>query len=231
MLVLPLAAQPRCAPVPPGLSAWFTFDEPPFRQPGPHQPLHVAGRVGGALQFNGQDQYVEIPTSTPGLDVGEDDFTIELWMRTKDSVHTRSIADKRDWSPLGYLIYVDRGHAGFQIADGDRYESVLVQSINVADNRWHHVACVVKRLPPAPPAVYVDGRGPFQKSTRNVTLRNLDAGVPLWLGRHHPNKDVHARDYFFEGGIDELSVYRRALSAAQIQSIFRAGSSGKCRSK
>src|ERR1017187_2801824 len=63
---LPLCAQPKCAPVPAGLSARFTFDEPQFR------PLQVPGRVGSAVRFNGKDQYFELPAATPGLDMGDD---------------------------------------------------------------------------------------------------------------------------------------------------------------
>ena len=34
--------------------------------------------------------------------------------------------------------------------------------------------------------------------------------------------------YFFNGLIDEVSIYNRALTAAEIQSIYSAGSGGKC---
>ena len=101
-------AQSGCVAAPPGISAWFTFDEPMFRQPGEHHPQRVPGLVGSALRFNGIDQYFEVPASTPGVDVGEDDFTIELWIRTKQSAGTPSIVDKRGHQPLGYLIFIFR---------------------------------------------------------------------------------------------------------------------------
>src|ERR1039458_10268629 len=95
------------------------FDEALFRQQGDHRPQRVPGLVGSALRFNGIDQYFEIPASTPGLDVGEDDFTIELWIRTKQSVNTPpSIVDKRGHQPIGYLIYIYQGRPGLQLVDG-----------------------------------------------------------------------------------------------------------------
>ena len=33
---------------------------------------------------------------------------------------------------------------------------------------------------------------------------------------------------FFDGEIDELSIYNRALSADEIHSLFEAGTTGKC---
>ena len=43
------------------------------------------------------------------------------------------------------------------------------------------------------------------------------------IGAGYHNQDV------FDGLLDEVAVYGRALSAAEIQTIFRAGSSGKAR--
>ena len=226
----PLGAQSACAPAPLGLSAWFTFDEPIFRQPGEHRPERVPGLVGRALKFNGKDQYVEIPASTPGLDMGEDDFSIELWIRTTDSLHGNpTIVDKRDRSPLGYVIFVYRGHPGFQVANEEMTDKAIPMSVNIADDRWHHVAGVVKRLPPEHFLIYVDGVKQQQESGRNAPLVNLDVPEPLWLGRHHANKFVPRDNIYFEGEIDELSFYHRALTASEIRSIFRAGSRGKCR--
>ena len=228
---IPLApAQPRRAPPPPDLSAWFTFDEPLFRQPGEHRPQRVPGIVGSALKFNGKDQYVEIPASTPGINMGEDDFTIELWIRTTDSQHTCNVVDKRDNNPLGYLFCVYRSHPALQMATGGGYVYAFAMLANIADNRWHHIAGVVKRLPPQPPEIYVDGVKQIQQEGRhNAPLVNLDVAAPLWLGRHHANKDVQRDKFDFEGEIDELTFYHRALTAAEIQSIYRAGSRGKCR--
>jgi len=223
VLGLPLCAQPRCAPVPAGLSAWFTFDEPQFR------PWQVPGQVGSAVRFNGKDQYFELPAATPGLDMGDDDFTIELWIRTADSLTTRSLVDKRDHGPLGYLIYIWNGHPGFQVANGDKAASAVAHAVNVADHRWHHVAGVAQRLPPQPLWIYVDGVKQTDVGTRMAPLVDLDVAAPLWLGRHHANQSMPRNDLYFEGEMDELSFYHRAHTAAEIQAIYRAGSAGKCR--
>jgi hypothetical protein len=53
--------------------------------------------------------------------------------------------------------------------------------------------------------------------------------VPRRLGRHHANQSMTRNDRCFEGEMDELSFYHRALTAAEIQAIYRAGSAGKCR--
>jgi concanavalin A-like lectin/glucanase superfamily protein len=223
-------AQPGCAAAPPGISAWFTFDEPMFRQPGAHRPQRVPGMVGSALRFNGIDQYFEVPAPTPGLDMGEDDFTIELWIRTKQSVGTPSIVDKRGHQPLGYLIFTYKGRPALQLADGSRGRGPF-WDVSIADGRWHHVAGVVKRLPPQPAAIFVDGVRLDTKYSGPATLTNLDVPQPLWLGRHHANGYRDREDIYFQGDIDELTFYRRALTEKEIRSIFQAGAHGKCHAR
>jgi len=222
----PALAQSGCVSAPSGISAWFTFDEPMFRQPGAHRPQRVPGMVRSALRFNGIDQYFEVPASTPGLNMGEDDFTIELWIRTKQSVGTPSVVDKRGRQPLGYLIFTYKGRPALQLADGSRGRGPIAE-ISIADGSWHHVASVVKRLPPQPAAIFVDGV--FQKyNWEEAALTNLDVPQPLWLGRHHANGYVDREDIYFQGDIDELTFYRRALTEKEIRSIYRAGAHGKC---
>jgi hypothetical protein len=99
----------------------------------------------------------------------------------------------------------------------------------IADRHWHHVAGVARRLPPQPLGIYVDGVNQPQTGERDAPLANLDVPAPLWLGRHHANDLMRTNDLYFDGEMDELSFYHRALTAAEIQAIFRAGSAGKCR--
>ena len=93
------------------------------------------------------------------------------------------------------------------------------------------MAGVVKRLPPRPAAIFVDGVRQSTKYTEDVTLTNLDVPQPLWLGRHHANGYVDREDIYFQGDIDELTFYRRALTVQEIQSIYRAGAHGKCHAR
>lgn len=229
LLVLAIApvavrAQSGCAPVPKGLSAWFTFEESRFAQPG----TLIPGVVGRAIRLDGKTQFHELPKSTPGLDVGADDFSIEFWLRTSEARRTRSIVDKRDPTPRGYLVFLLGGRIGFQVGSGvDRADSTSKSPI-VADGRWHHVAAVCRRLPPQPPTVYVDGELAARVG-RNAPLDNIDVETPLWIGRHHRNVHSDQELAYLAGDVDELSFYRRALEPQEAAAIFRAGPRGKCR--
>ena len=224
---LSAVAQPRpggCVPAPARLAAWFTFDEPTFSKPG----TRIPGIVGTAIRLDGKSQYYELPEATPGLAVGNEDFSIELWLRTTDKTRVVSVVDKRDATPRGYLVYLQRGNVGFQVASGpDRADSV--NRTIVADGRWHHVVAVCRRLPPQPLSVFVDGRLQAHNG-RSATLDNIDVRTPLWIGRHHRNVIVAQDSVHMAGDVDELTVYRRALDLAEASALFKAGSRGKCRS-
>ncbi len=188
----------------------------------------IAGITGGALAFDGKSQFAEIPASVSGLDVGEEDFSIEFWIRTRDSERTRNIIDKRDTTPRGYLIYIRRGRIGMQVASDTYRSDVIAESQPVAGGQWHHVAAVVRRLPPGPPEIFIDG-SLRSAAGRNVPLDDLDNKTPMWIGRHHANTYVSRDDIYFKGAVDELAFYRRALGPDEIRTLFRAGAAGKCR--
>lgn len=215
-------AQP-CAPAPKNLSAWFTFDEPMFRAAN-----HVPGMVGQALRFDGKTEFFEIPAATPGLNGGEENFSVELWVKTTNSKSIRNIVDKRDMDARGWLIYIRSGNAGFQILNGPEITDSIATSINIADGRWHHIVGVAKRLPPQAPMVFVDGQLRAQAG-RNITLGSIDNHAPVWIARHHANPYVKRDNIFFDGDVDELSFYRRALTPAEIAALYKAGRAGKCR--
>jgi hypothetical protein len=146
---------------------------------------------------------------------------------------TRNILDKRDDGPRGYAIFMERrGHIGFQVGAGESNWVSTTDFKNAsADGRWHHVAGIAKRLPAQPPILFVDGELRTSPSSRPTPLDPIDNNAPVWIGRHHSNAIVPRDDYFWEGAVDELAFYRRALSPAQIKAIYLAGRAGKCRPK
>lgn len=215
-------AQP-CAPVPKNMSAWFTFDEPLFNSAN-----RIPGMVGQALHFDGKESYFEIPASTPGLNAGEENFSVEAWVRTTNGKSVRNIIDKRDPNARGWLIYIRSGSPGFQVVNGPEITDAIATATNIADGRWHHIVGVAKRLPPQAPMVFVDGQLRVQ-SGRNVTLADISNTAPVWIARHHANVYVKRENIYFDGDVDELSFYRRALTPAEIASLYKAGRAGKCR--
>jgi hypothetical protein len=230
IVLIPQAAeaQARCANVA-GASAWFTFEESMFDPKGPESPQRIAGVVGRALRFDGKRQYWEAPASTRGLDAGDGDFTVELWIRPQPHANAVNVVDKRSNLPLGYLLFLYKGYPGFQVSNGDHHNHYS-RTKTITDGRWHHVAGVVRRLPPTPIRLFIDGvLDPAHSGP--VPLANLDVPAPLWLGRHHRNGRINRDDIYFSGDLDELAIFKRALTQADVKAIFNAGPAGKCKPK
>ena len=91
------------------------------------------------------------------------------------------------------------------------------------DGQFHHVAVTVQRDSATGGKLYVDGQEVLTFDP-TVAAGDLSNTEPLRIG-------VNANATFFsnfKGAIDEVSLYHRALTAAEVRSIYSAGSAGKC---
>ncbi len=78
------------------------------------------------------------------------------------------------------------------------------------DGMWHHIATVIDGVTVK---VYFDGE---EKCTMNNAANMIyDNGPDFWVGRHGQDKDT----FDFDGNIDEVRVYSRALSRAEIAAL------------
>jgi hypothetical protein len=94
----------------------------------------------------------------------------------------------------------------------------------VLDGNFHHVATVLNRANLST-AIYLDGV--LQQTNAIGSLGGIANSGRLFIG--HQSLDVPGTTGIpFNGVIDELSLYNRALTAAELQAIFNAGSAGKC---
>ena len=107
----------------------------------------------------------------------------------------------------------------FSVANG-LSATDLFGTRTVNDGLWHHVAGVYDGLAMY---LYVDGTlDVSQPSTGTIAQNN----IPLAIGDN--NEPPSGFSYFFNGLLDEVSLYNRALSADEIAAIFAAGQGGKC---
>ncbi|MFA3783401.1 LamG-like jellyroll fold domain-containing protein [Melioribacteraceae bacterium 4301-Me] len=247
-----------CVPPPPKLVAWWPLDETSgttandlagFNNQGTHVngPIPTPGKVAGALHFDGIDDYVIVPNHSE-LNVGTTDFTIDTWVRTTDSLGVVLLLDKRSGpTPLGYSLFLSNGRLGVQMANGIGsavcapsptvgvacVNYVAPVGVNVADGQWHLVAAVVNRADTMSGVrLYIDGLLVFTGAPLGTTPpaafppANLDNASDLYLGVRTPGMGGGG---FFPGDLDEVEIIRYALTQAEIQAIYNAGSAGKCK--
>ncbi|MBS1797445.1 MAG: carboxypeptidase regulatory-like domain-containing protein [Acidobacteria bacterium] len=230
----PNGVSPACVPAPIGLVSWWSFDETSGtaaldRRTRNHgtangtTTLGAAGKVGTAFAFDGADDGV-VAADNATLDFGSNqDFSIDAWIKpspTGGSIMT--ILDKRDTAgPIfGYALSLVNGNLVLQLADGG-FTNFGVGGADLRDGQWHHVAVTVDR--DFDLVFYVDGApiGNLSPVTRNGDLSNA---APFRIGAH-----ADTPGFYFDGAIDELQVFGRALSAAEVAAIAGAGVAGQCR--
>jgi hypothetical protein len=164
-------------------------------------------------------------TNSTGITVADNDglnqqnFTIDSWIKIGSSTGTKIIAAKSGTSGLfGYEFGTSNGLLRLAL-NGGTGDDQLMDDVNVADNVFHHVAASYDG---SLMKIYLDGSLAAQKSM--VTPVNYETGSLFVIGSRQNTSAITV----FQGTIDELSFYDRALSDAEIQGQFNAEGLGKC---
>ncbi len=179
-------------------------------------PSWITGQVGDALSFNGSSQYVTIPDNSSLDQTG--DLTIEAWVNLANYTNTNEIVAKTVGSGSTNTTYDLRTQAGTGDLQFLGYDSALrtvTSTVPVGTGGWHQVA-VTKTGGTA--TLYIDGlvEGQGSVGTTTTNTSNLKLGA---------RDDLNASN-FLNGDIDEVRIYDRALSAAEISGDYAAGVAG-----
>lgn len=177
---------------------------------------YALGEVGQAFLFDGSSGYVSIPDSQ-SLDTFVTNITIELWIKVNQ---TTPNADWRGIVTKGNSSWRLQGVQGANTINfaANGLNTDLSCNKNINDESWHHVAAVYDGTNIY---LYVDGLLDASKPATGLIVQNQDA-VYLGANPESPNP------YYFNGLLDEVALYNRAISAQEIQNIYAAGTNGKC---
>jgi regulation of enolase protein 1 (concanavalin A-like superfamily) len=156
----------------------------------------AAGRYGQALSFDGSDEVMLGDIDLPGA------FTVMGWLQTR-SLYTTGCASAV-MKAFDYGIEMCGGELWASVGTGTGWSAQLKQTWTTADlNVWKHVAVSYDG---ATLRLYVDGVLAGSGTGTHATNNNQ-----LILGRWTPASE------YWNGLIDEIRVYSRALTAAEIQ--------------
>jgi hypothetical protein len=177
-----------------------------------HNAQWVDGRIGTALQFGGEDIWVTVPDS-PMLNFGEgESFTLACWTKALGAGNGQGnfvakYAIGAGTDPF-YGMFLGPDHLKVHTYLRDQGKAHLVDlwsGDTIADDEWHHVALV--RDAGNEVSLYVDGELNESKDDPTGDLTNTH---PLAMGRHTTAE-------FYEGIVDEVALWRRVLSEAEIR--------------
>ncbi len=162
------------------------------------------GRFGGALDFDGRNDWVTVE-DTADLDI-RNAITLEAWVKPRDLAGWNTILLKESGSGLAYSLYANdfypRHPAGYVNVGGN--DISVVDNTGLAFNAWSHVAMTYDG---AMMRLYINGEA---VGHRALTGRIIATNGALRIG----GNDVWGE--YFDGLIDEVRIYTRALSQAEV---------------
>ncbi len=169
----------------------------------------VDGRVGKALDFNGQDSLVEVPNA-PALSLTKA-VSIEAWVKHRGttSMPWEAILTKGD---SAYRLHLDEVDQSFGLGLNGVGEWWNLQSgVKPDPDKWYFV---VATFDGKQACLYVDGKQ--AAATKECPSEIMTNGYGINIGE---NNEVPGRH--FNGTIDEVKIYDRALSPKEVAEHFK----------
>jgi len=196
---------------------------------------YTDGVIGKAGSFDGVDDYVEIINNDL---INSKSFAISTWIAKKNINDVSGMIGL--WNTAGqsnnsFLLYngendfIDNYTLALMFTDNTL--GGLTSNKKITDNNFHHlyidwdnkVGC----------SIYVDGINVKSNINPFDGFSNLDTTCGVGKELNFQNIDytiklgqwgvVHQGDYFFNGQIDDLRIYNRALNEAEIKELYGMG--------
>jgi hypothetical protein len=207
------------------LIAAYSFDEGQgaivLDQSGNHNdglanndPTWIPGVRGSAMNFDGVDDFVALP-------FGADrqfpkGISIQAWIKTSETNSGGIVVSRNEWNYIALATgplnqdNLDLQMPGFNLFNAQDDYKVINGPTAINDGMWHHL---VGTFDNSMVTIYVDGMKYSTAATGAIhTSANFEIGrdnIKLWeQGR------------WFEGAIDEVRIYDRALSDLEVRVLY-----------
>ncbi|MCA9286356.1 MAG: hypothetical protein KDA22_14115 [Phycisphaerales bacterium] len=235
-----------CITAPSGMVAWYPLDEPvgptakdivygnhATHLPAANPPAPAPGFVAGGLKFDGVNDVALAPYA-PQIDFDCGPFSIDAWIHPVSAPDPGgTIVSHHGGNPAaGYEFALDSNGNLVLFLETGCLRCVVSSSGAVAFNAWNHVAVTVSGCS----TVCSD---PCATGIRTVTFYingvasggltgdlccKVKTNAPLRMGDGTING-------LFDGTLDEVEIFNRVLPASEVNALYAAGSSGKCKER
>ena len=182
----------------------------------------VVGKIGQALKFNGASGYVNV-NSTAG-DMTTNSFSLAFWVKGAiNSSSSGRLVNKRTGS-LGYEVYFPTnggypfGYIGTTTPCAGSCDFGGFSDKVILDKKWHYVVAIFNRTTNKING-YIDG-----------ALQNTSVDISAMLSASISNSTnltigdaSGGGNYYFNGSLNDVRVYNRALTSAEITQLYNLG--------
>ena len=166
------------------------------------------GKEGNAYEFDGVNDFINCGSSDD-FEVGNSG-SISVWAYPHTKSGTILSKDK-----VGYNDDLAIGFDPHNISSGKLTytfnrkgeNDIPYLSTSISDNQWTHIVCIWDL---GGMKFFINGS---QIDSNNVSCELFATGYPLYIGQ------FQGRD-FFDGKIDEVRIYNRALSSSEVLQLY-----------
>jgi hypothetical protein len=192
-------------------------------------PKYLAGPIGQAVTFanDGSSSYTPTDWAVALGDIEyiySNSWSFSLWVNLTNNLDGALLGNK-DWtsgSDVGWVFApYNTTEINYYSATGPRRD---LGGVNVRDGNWHHVAAVFNRDANSS-FVYVDGN---QVTAASIGFTGFESLTPADLS---PNETLVGSSgpgtYSGAGSVDDLGIWSRSLTAAEVLAIYSQGLNGQ----
>ena len=186
----------------------------------------MSGRTGQAFKFDGKDDLINLG-SKPGTifaDPTNASLSVSFWMKTaatKSSQGSMYMIDSGAGTESKRGFYCNTAQGSIYCAVRQAAVIYKVAASNVMPlNSWKYVTLTFDNENDEL-KLYVDGalsKTGTEEQVSGITFASTQAVIGA----------TNSKQLFFNGSLDEVAVWNRALSTGEIKSIYDAGATGMC---
>ncbi len=214
-----------CMASPDGLVSWWAGDDNAQDMAGSNPGMlngvtFDSGMVGRAFSFNGNGENVSVPASSNWA-FGSGDFAIMFWVYGTNFGTQRPLINNRKTPASNSMWAIETYYTGSNIVEFHSGLTIYLIATNpLISSSWNHVAVTRNG---GTLSMYINGvlSGTVGNTTDFAEINDLQIGRDVMNGNDLAGS--------FSGRMDEIQIFNRGLSAAEIASIFDAGSGGICK--
>ncbi|MFH2027888.1 MAG: LamG-like jellyroll fold domain-containing protein, partial [Nanoarchaeota archaeon] len=205
---------------------WLDFDDAddPYSGQatclGASCPIAIEGKIGSAADFDGINDYLIISNESDYDITG--DMTITAWIKLDRLDKTQYIISKMDEGTSGaanhpFQFYItSTNKVLFYSGDGTDSVGGIYDAQSLAKDTWYHVAVVYDK-DTGDVTTYLNGVGERYISDDGPIGDRINTDYDVKVGRTKFNNQWY---YTFDGKIDDLRLYDRALSPEEIEWVY-----------
>jgi hypothetical protein len=177
----------------------------------------AAGMVGQAFSFDGIDDFVHVPNSPSLTTAGA--YTIEFWFNPNVAI-TPSTSTSPGFFSKGTFDSINLANNDGRLEVRGPFPRPNSTTNTWLAGTWYHLAVTFDAVSYR---IYVNGMLEGGIASIHSILNSLN-DVALGTVPGFPPAIVT-----FNGLVDEVSLYNRALTLSETRAIYNAGSAGKCK--